>query len=115
MRRVFERSGRSSMKTITLIFSILIILIVSMFPPPLEAQVQSRQVAPNPSVSSALPPPLVATEEEVRQFFVNYIERYTQKDLDGFLSLFSSRAVQNRKNGWEGIREIYADFFNQSQ
>jgi hypothetical protein len=59
--------------------------------------------------------PLIATEEEVRQFFANYTERYTQKDLDGFLSLFSSRAVLNRQDGLERIRKIYTDFFNQSQ
>jgi hypothetical protein len=59
--------------------------------------------------------PLIATEEEVRQFFANYTERYTQKDLDGFLSLFSPRAVQNRQDGLEGIRKIYGNFFKQSQ
>jgi curved DNA-binding protein CbpA len=59
--------------------------------------------------------PLIATEEEVRQFFANYTERYTQKDLDGFLSLFSPRAVQNHQDGLEGIRKIYGNFFEQSQ
>lgn len=59
--------------------------------------------------------PLIATEEEVRHFFANYTERYTQKDLDGFLSLFSPRAVQNRQDGLEGIRKIYGNFFKQSQ
>jgi curved DNA-binding protein CbpA len=58
---------------------------------------------------------LIATEEEVRQFFANYTERYTHKDLDGFLSLFSPRAVQNRLDGLEGIRKIYGNFFKQSQ
>ncbi|MCJ7748265.1 MAG: nuclear transport factor 2 family protein, partial [Desulfobacterales bacterium] len=56
-----------------------------------------------------------ATEDEVRQFFANYTERYIQKDLDGFLSLFSPRAVQNRQDGLEGIRKIYGNFFKQSQ
>ena len=55
------------------------------------------------------------TEEEVRRFFANYIKRYTQKDLDGFLSLFSSRVLQNRQDGLERIRKIYANFFDQSQ
>jgi hypothetical protein len=59
--------------------------------------------------------PLIATEEEVRQFFANYTERYTQKGLDGFLSLFSPRAVQNHQDGLEGIRKIYGNFFEQSQ
>ena len=61
------------------------------------------------------PPLLIATEEEVKQFLVNYVDRYTQKDLDGFLSLFSSRAVQNHRDGLERIRAIYANYFNQSQ
>jgi len=36
-------------------------------------------------------------------------------DLEGFLSLFSSKAIQNQKDRIEGIRKIYADFFNQGQ
>jgi hypothetical protein len=36
---------------------------------------------------------LMATEEEVRQFVANYMERYNQKDIDGFLSLFSPKAI----------------------
>jgi hypothetical protein len=59
--------------------------------------------------------PLIAKEEEIRQFFYQYIERYTQKDIDGFISLFSSKAIQNQKDGLEGIRKIYKDFFNISQ
>jgi curved DNA-binding protein CbpA len=59
--------------------------------------------------------PLIATEGEVKQFLANYVDRYTQKDLDGFLSLFSSKAVQNRKDGLERIRTIYASYFNESQ
>jgi hypothetical protein len=53
--------------------------------------------------------------KEVKQFLANYVDRYVQKDLDGFLLLFSSRAVQNRKDGLERIRAIYTDYFNQSQ
>ena len=59
--------------------------------------------------------PLIATEEEVRRFFANYTERYTQKDFDSFLSLFSSRAIQNRQDELEGIRKIYGNFLKQSQ
>jgi curved DNA-binding protein CbpA len=61
------------------------------------------------------PPSLLATEDEARKFFNNYIERYTRMDIEGFLSLFSSKAVQNQKDGLEGIRKIYANFFNQSK
>ena len=58
---------------------------------------------------------LIATEEEVGQFFAQYTERYTKKDLEDLLSLFSPRAVQNRRDGLEGIRKIYGNFFDQSQ
>ena len=61
------------------------------------------------------PPPLLAREEEVKQFFANYIDRYNRKDTGGFLSFFSSKAIQNQKDGLEGIRNIYTKFFNQSQ
>ena len=74
-----------------------------------------NQIDANPQIAQAKMPPLIATEEEVRRFFANYTERYTQKDLDGFLSLFSPTAVQNRQDGLEGIRNIYGNFFKKSQ
>ena len=61
-----------------------------------------------------LPPPLVK-KEEVKQFFSSYIDRYHSKDIDGFLSFFSSKAVQNQKDGLEEIRKIYTKFFDQSR
>ncbi len=85
------------------IISIIFIIINLLFPLMIEAQIQTS------------PPPLIATEGEVKQFLANYVDRYVQKDLDGFLLLFSSRAVQNRKDGLERIRAIYTDYFNQSQ
>jgi ketosteroid isomerase-like protein len=60
-------------------------------------------------------PPLVAEEEEVEQFFSNYVDRYNRKDVGGFLSFFSSKAVQNQKEGLEGIRSIYTKFFGESK
>jgi curved DNA-binding protein len=62
-----------------------------------------------------LPPSPLAKEEEVTQFFSNYIDRYNQKDIDGFLSFFSSNAIQNQKDGLKEIRNIYSKFFDQSQ
>jgi hypothetical protein len=61
------------------------------------------------------PPSLLATEGEVKKFFDNYIEHYNQMDLEGFLSLFSSKAIQNKKDGLEGIRKVYTIFFNQGK
>ena len=60
-------------------------------------------------------PSLIATGEEVRQFFADYVERYNQKDIDGFLSLFSPKAIQNQREGFNEIRSIYSDFFNKSR
>jgi hypothetical protein len=73
-----------------------------------EISVKNEKVAPSPR-------PLVANEEEVKQFFSNYIDRYNRKDIHGFLSAFSSKAIQNQRDGLEGIRKIYTDFFNQGQ
>ena len=60
-------------------------------------------------------PPLLAKEEEVQQFFSDYIDRYHRKDVSGFLSFFSPRAIQNQKEGLEGIRSIYTKFFDESR
>jgi len=60
-------------------------------------------------------PPLLAEEEEVEQFFSNYVDRYNRKDIGGFLSFFSSKAVQNQRDGIEGIRSIYTKFFDGSK
>jgi len=61
------------------------------------------------------PPPPLAKEEEVKQFFSNYIDRYNQKDIDGFLSFFSFKAIQNQKDELRGIRKIYSKFFGESR
>jgi hypothetical protein len=80
-----------------------------------ETSIHSQSVVQKPSASQWSARPLIATEREVKQFFGNYIERYTRKNIDEFLWLFSSKAVQNQKYGLPGIREIYANFFDQSQ
>src|SRR4030042_4975887 len=98
----------------TIIFSILIISFL-WFPLQVKGDTQSQLVARDLSTLRLSPFRLIATEQEVKQFFDNYIERYTNKDIDGFLWLFSSKAVQNQKDGLPGIREIYANFFDQSQ
>ena len=60
-------------------------------------------------------PSLIATEEEVENFFAEYRERYARKDLEGLFSLFSSRAVENGRYGIEEMKKIYSDFFGKSQ
>ena len=69
---------------------------------------------PETWVASA-PSPSFAKEEEVRKFFSNYVDRYNRKDINGFLSFFSPKAIQNQKDGFEKIRKVYSDFFDQSQ
>src|SRR4030043_1673964 len=83
--------------------SVIFILfwMISLLPPYLNAQIKPI-------------PPLLATKEEINQFFTAYVDRYTQKDIDGFLSFFSLKAIQNQKEGLEEIRKIYTNFFNQS-
>ena len=79
----------------------ILLLMISSLPLYLNAQI-------NPF------PPLLATEEKVHQFFAAYVDRYTRKYIDGFLSFFSLKAIQNQKDGLEEIRKIYTNFFNQS-
>ena len=67
------------------------------------------------TAQATTPLPLIATEEGVKQFFVQYKERYDQKDIESFLSLFSSKAVQNQRDGFNEIKEIYTGFFDRSQ
>ena len=77
-------------------------------------------IAPNTSIevegqiAQLKPPSLIATEDEVKEFLTCYIDRYAQKDVEGFLSLFFSKAVQNGKYGFNEIKKIYSDFFEQS-
>jgi len=86
---------------------------VSQVIPPEKTRVAKPEPAPIPP-KPVLPPPFVR-EEEVNRFFSNYIDRYHQKDIDGFLSLFSRKAIQNRKDGFEEIQKIYTAFFDQSR
>jgi len=95
---------------IVILFSF--VTIISLFFPFLMGQIQSQIIAPQLLVSNVSPPPLIAKEEEVNPFFDHYAALYKRKDVDGFLSLFSSKAVQNHKEGIEEIRRIYTDFFN---
>ena len=98
----------------TIIFAILIVSLW-VFPLQAKAEAQLQSVARNLSVLQPSSSRLIATEQEVKQFFDKYIERYTSKDIDGFLWLFSLNAVQNQQDGLPGIREIYSNFFDQTQ
>jgi|GEM_PF-589722 len=54
-------------------------------------------------------------EEEVKKFLAGYVSKYNQKDIDGFLSHFSARAIQNQKYNLGEIKKIYTTFFDRSQ
>jgi general secretion pathway protein A len=54
-------------------------------------------------------------EERVEQFFLDYESRYEDRDLAGFLSFFSSRAIQNGTQGLDEIERVYSDLFAESQ
>ncbi len=58
---------------------------------------------------------VLAQKKEVKQFFATYIDQYNKKNIRGLLSLFSSKAMQNGRDGFDDIQRIYSGFFNQSQ
>jgi curved DNA-binding protein CbpA len=82
-------------------------------PPPPKTEILAEVEQARPA-SLPFPPPF-AEEDEVKQFFADYRDRYTQKDSDRFLSLFSIRAIHNQKDGFDKIRKIYTNFFDQSE
>ena len=73
---------------------------------------QIRQ--PKPLIVQLKQPSPAITEEEVNQFLQLYKKHYVRQDIDGLLSLFSPRAVQNGRDRIDEIRKIYLDFFHQS-
>ncbi len=81
--------------------------------------VQVVPSSPNPGRSSSpnsdTPSSLLAREDEVKEFFLNYTKAYRRGDVDAFLALFSPRAVQNRKESFENLKGTYRRFFNQSR
>lgn len=99
------------MKTVIFIVSIMIVLTICLLA---DTDAQPQQNAKELSLSGPSPSRLIATDIEVSQFFNNYIERYTRKDMEGFLWLFSSKVLQNQRAELEDIRESYSNFFNES-
>jgi ketosteroid isomerase-like protein len=102
-----RRRRKMGMKSIVFVLWILIALLL---PLSLDDSIPFRSV---PGAFSASKPSLMTTEQEVRGFFGQYVERYNQRDVEEFLSLFSSRAKQNQQDGLPEIRRIYSDFFSQ--
>ena len=88
---------------------------VSELKKPEEPKKPEKPKEPEEPKKPEIPPPPVFREEEVKQFFARYVDRYNRKDIEGLLSSFSPRALQNKKDGLEKIQGAYRNFFNQSQ
>jgi len=79
----------------------------------------ARQEQPSPAKVEAgakQPVPLKAagiTREEVDAFMQRYMRAYTQSDLEGFMALFSSAAVENNTRGYQEIRSAYRETFRE--
>ena len=80
-----------------------------------SAPVDSKPRSPELRVANDSNPPLVTVDGEVEEFFANYAKVYMQRDIISFLSLFSTKAIQNEREGFDGIKRIYTRFFNQSE
>ena len=87
-------------------------------PKPTKLTDQKSQVAQTPSAKPSPPiatlppvPPPFVKENEVREFLAKYVDRYKQRDIEGFLSFFSPMAIQNQKDRIEKIREMYSKQF----
>ena len=78
-------------------------------------QIPFQRVVPNLSAATSSRRPLIATEQEVKGFFAQYIEQYNNREIENFLSLFSLKAKQNQRDGLQEIREIYNTLFNRSE
>jgi len=69
--------------------------LISSFPLTTRAQVSSPAI------------PEAVTEEEVRLFIDDYTKRFTKMDLEAYMDLFSSEAVENRALPYADIRLAY--------
>ena len=90
--------------------------------PPVEAarvvpQEPSKINIPESAKTTSLPSPpsALASEMEVLKFFEDFVNRYNSKSIEGFISFFSPKAIQNQKDNFEKIRRIYDNFFDQME
>ncbi len=98
----------------TIIFAVLVVSF-SLFSLQVEADPRVQLATRDRPILNPSSSRLIATQQEVSQFFDSYVERYTGRDVDGFLRLFSLNAIQNQSDGLAGIREIYSKFFDQTR
>jgi hypothetical protein len=64
---------------------------------------------------ASVSPSAIASDLEVRNFFDNYLVKYNRKEINGFIALFSAKAIQNQKDDVEKIRKTYENFFDQME
>jgi hypothetical protein len=88
-----EKEESMRLPKISCIYFIFFILII-----PLST---TAQVSTPPEVTRVIP------VEEVQKFIVEYKVRFMKMDLDGFMSLFSKEATENRMIPYDDIREAY--------
>jgi hypothetical protein len=100
------------MKSIPLMICILVGLGAPLW---MNILVPSQAVGRDLPILSRPLPSLMAAEEDVKEFFRKYTERYDEKEIGGFLRLFSLKARQNQRGGLPEIRQIYSDLFSRSQ
>jgi type II secretory pathway predicted ATPase ExeA len=82
--------------------------------PPSQTSDVAEIPSPKPAAPVAAIPPMphpFVKENEVKQFLAKYVDRYIQRDIEGFLAFFSPMAIQNQKDGIEEIRKIYSRQF----
>jgi hypothetical protein len=83
---------------------------------PQEASKAAKpQSAKAPEKVASVSPSAIASDLEVRIFFENYLVKYNRKDLNNFISLFSAKAIQNKKDDVGKIRRTYENFFAQME
>ncbi len=95
------------------ILFVLWILAAGLLPLSLNESIRLRWVPEALCAANPSAPRLMATQEEVKEFFKQYVERYNNMDTDGFLWLFSLKAIENQWDGLPEIRTIYSEFFSQ--
>jgi hypothetical protein len=75
-----------------------------------EQKREGEQIA-----SLSVPPLAIASDEEVRRFFDEYLIRYNRQEINGLLSFFSAKAIQNQKDDIRRIKATYETFFEQME
>ena len=72
-----------------------------------------------PSLQGQVPPPFetppVITETEAQRFIDEYVDQYIKMNIDGFMDLFSRKAIENRMLTYADIRELYRMTFDNSE